>query len=148
VIPKKRAEKSALAMMAGDHVARWMGMTLIEIDEGFAKVTLTVQQQHVNGHNICHGGITFTLADTAFAYACNSRNQSTVAMHNVITFLKPGSMGDTLVAEAREVNLDGRNGIYDVTVTKQDGTIIAQFRGISRAIRGSLFEENTSKEAP
>lgn len=148
MIPKKRAEKSALAMMAGDHVARWMGMTLIEIDEGFAKVTLTVQQQHVNGHNICHGGITFTLADTAFAYACNSRNQSTVAMHNVITFLKPGSMGDTLVAEAREVNLDGRNGIYDVTVTKQDGTIIAQFRGISRAIRGSLFEENTSKEAP
>jgi acyl-CoA thioesterase len=148
VIPKKRAEKSALAMMAGDHVARWMGMTLIEIDEGFAKVTLTVQQQHVNGHNICHGGITFTLADTAFAYACNSRNQSTVAMHNVITFLKPGSMGDTLVAEAREVNLDGRNGIYDVTVTKQDGTIIAQFRGMSRAIRGSLFEENTSKEAP
>jgi acyl-CoA thioesterase len=148
VIPKKRAEKSALAMMVGDHVARWMGMTLIEIDEGFAKVALTVQQQHVNGHNICHGGITFTLADTAFAYACNSRNQSTVAMHNVITFLKPGSMGDTLIAEAREVNLDGRNGIYDVTVTKQDGTIIAQFRGMSRAIRGSLFEENTSKEAP
>jgi acyl-CoA thioesterase len=81
------------------------------------------------------------LADSAFAFACNSRNQSTVAQHNVISYLAPGRVGDVLTATAREVSLNGRNGIYDVTVTNQDGTRIAEFRGFSRAITGRLFDE-------
>jgi acyl-CoA thioesterase len=100
---------------------------------------MTVREDHCNGHGICHGGITFTLADSAFAFACNSRNQSTVAQHNTISYLAPGQLGDRLKAEAREVALKGRSGIYDVTVTNQDDIVIAQFRGNSRAIKGTLF---------
>jgi acyl-CoA thioesterase len=90
---------------------------------------------------MCHGGVTFTLADSAFAFACNSRNQATVAQHNSITYITPANLGDTLIATAREVSLVGKSGIYDVTVSNQDGSVIAEFRGSSRSIRGDLFEE-------
>lgn len=139
--PKQRAEKSAEALWQGDTAAQTLGMAVIEIDEGRAVLEMTVAPEHSNGHAICHGGITFTLADTAFAYACNSRNQSTVAQHNSITYLAPARLGDRLRAEAREVTLQGRNGIYDVSVHNQDATLIAQFRGHSRAIKGQLFDE-------
>jgi acyl-CoA thioesterase len=86
--------------------------------------------------------VIFSLADSAFAFACNSRNQVTVAQHNTINFIAPGHLGDRLVATAREVSLTGRSGIYDATVKNQDGKVIAEFRGMSRAIRGQLFEEN------
>ena len=104
-------------------------------------MSLVVQDHHVNGHDICHGGIIFTLADSAFAFACNSRNQNTVAQHNSITYISPSKLGDTLTADAKEVSLSGRSGIYDVTVTNQNNDVIAEFRGCSRAIRGQLFEE-------
>lgn len=139
--PKERAIRAASVMWAEDRASPWIGMRLDDVDEGTAVLSLTVQPEHVNGHEICHGGIIFSLADSAFAFACNSRNQSTVAQHNTISYLRPGKLGDTLTAHAREVSLAGRSGITDVTVTNQDGTVIAEFRGASRAIKGQLFSE-------
>lgn len=139
--PEERAAKSAEAMWADDHASKWFGMQIDEIAEGRAVLSLTVEQQHCNGHAICHGGVTFSLADSAFAFACNSRNQVTVAQHNSINFIAPGHLGDRLTATAIERQLNGRSGIYDVTVINQDGRTIAEFRGMSRAIKGHLFEE-------
>ena len=139
--PREKAEKSAAAMWESDNSSPWVGIDMVEVDEGRAVMSLTVKKHHTNGHGICHGGIIFTLADTAFAFACNSRNQSTVAQHNTISFVSPGTLGDILTACAEEVSLTGKNGIYDVTVTNQQRRIIAEFRGCSRAIRGHLFEE-------
>ena len=139
--PKERAEKSAEAMWKGDRASQWFGMEIVEVDEGRAVMRMTVAPEHCNGHGMCHGGVTFTLADSAFAFACNSRNQSTVAQHNVISYLAPGMAGDVLTARAEETDLSGRSGIYDVTVTNQDGRKIAELRGFSRTISGSLFDE-------
>ncbi|MEL6640118.1 MAG: hydroxyphenylacetyl-CoA thioesterase PaaI [Pseudomonadota bacterium] len=139
--PKQRAEKAAEAMWSGDRASEWFGMSLDHIDEGTATLSLTIEEHHANGLGNCHGGIIFALADSAFAFACNSRNQATVAQHNTITYLAPGKVGTRLVATAREVSLAGRSGIYDVAVTTDSGTQIAQFRGCSRTVRGSLFEE-------
>lgn len=141
--PKTRAEKSAAAMWADDHASKWAGMKIEDVDEGCATLSMELANHHCNGHGIGHGGVTFMLADSAFAFACNSRNQSTVAMHNVISYLAPAHMGDTLTATAREITLNGRNGIYDVRVTNQNDTLIAEFRGMSRAIKGTLFDENS-----
>jgi acyl-CoA thioesterase len=139
--PKERAQKSAETMWNNDQASAWFGMRIDEIDEGFAVLSLTVEKKHTNGHGICHGGVTFALADSAFAFACNSRNQSTVAQHNTISYTAAVKLGDVLTATAKEISLIGRNGIYDVEVTNQEGLAVAQFRGCSRAIRGTLFEE-------
>ena len=139
--PDERAKKSAEAMWADDNASPWFGMEIVEVSEGNATLALTVEPHHANGHGICHGGVTFSLADSAFAFACNSRNQNTVAQSNTITYVAPGRIGDRLTATAREISLTGRSGIYDVTVTNQNGTVIAEFRGNSRAIKGQLFEE-------
>ncbi|SPJ29061.1 hydroxyphenylacetyl-CoA thioesterase PaaI [Falsiruegeria mediterranea] len=140
--PKTRAERAAQAMWDGDQASKWAGMEITHIDEATATLEMTVEAHHCNGHGICHGGVTFMLADSAFAFACNSRNQSTVAQHNVISFIAPGHLGDRLIATATELSLTGRSGIYDVTVTNKDGQQIAEFRGFSRAIKGSLFDED------
>ena len=139
--PKERAQKSAETMWNNDQASAWFGMRIDEIDEGFAVLSLTVEKKHTNGHGICHGGVTFALADSAFAFACNSRNQSTVAQHNTISYTAAVKLGDVLTATANEISLIGRNGIYDVEVSNQEGLAVAQFRGCSRAIRGTLFEE-------
>ncbi|MEM9342310.1 MAG: hydroxyphenylacetyl-CoA thioesterase PaaI [Pseudomonadota bacterium] len=139
--PKERAEKSAAAMWSYDRASAWLGMSLDDVDEGTATLSLIVEQHHTNGHGMCHGGVIFALADSAFAFACNSRNQSSVAQHNTITYVAPGKLGDRLIAVAREVSLSGRSGIYDVSVKAQSGELIAEFRGCSRAIPGTLFEE-------
>lgn len=141
--PKARAEKSATAMWENDAATRWFGMELIAVDEGRATLAMTVGPQHCNGHGTCHGGVSFALADSAFAFACNSRNQVTVGQHTTMTYLAPGRAGDRLTAEAREISLAGRSGIYDVRVTNQSGQPIAEFRGISRTIKGQHFEEDT-----
>jgi acyl-CoA thioesterase len=138
---KERAEKSAAAMWAGDRATEWFGMELLDVDEGSAVMALRVQPHHANGHGICHGGVTFALADSAFAFACNSRNQSTVAQQNQITYLAPAQVGDRLIATASEVTLAGRSGITDVVVETEAGVRVAVFRGLSRAIRGTVFEE-------
>ena len=139
--PKTRAKKSAEAMWADDAASAWFGMRLIAVDEGCATLELTVEAQHCNGHGMCHGGVTFSLADSAFAFACNSRNQRCVAQHNMISFTAPAQLGDVLTAIAREVEVTGRNGIYDSTVTNGEGRKVAEMRGFSRAIRGQLFSE-------
>lgn len=139
--PKQIAERSAAAMWAGDSASKWFGMQLLEIDEAYATMRLTVAPHHANGHAMCHGGVTFALADSAFAFACNSYNRIVVAQHNSITYLVPAMVGDTLTATATEVALAGRSGIYDVRVTNQNDKTIAEFRGNSRIIKGQHFEE-------
>lgn len=138
---KERAEKSASAMWANDQASKWFGMEILEVDEGRAVLTLTVAAHHCNGVGICHGGVSHALADSAFAFACNSRNTVTVAQHTVMSYLAPGQLGDSLTATATEISLTGRSGIYDVRVTNQDNKLIAEFRGMSRAVGGQNFQE-------
>lgn len=141
--PQERAERSAAAMWATDAASKWLGMTLDSVGPGTATLSFTVQDHHLNGHRICHGGYIFTLADSAFAFACNSYNQVTVAQENSITFLTPGQPGEVLTATATEAGRSGRSGVYDVTVTGADGRKVALFRGLSRTIKGQNFEETT-----
>lgn len=117
------------------------GMTLVSVDEGKAVMALTVQKHRCNGHDMCHAGITFSLANSCFTFACNSRNQSTVVQSNMITYTAPGQVADVLTATPQEVSLTERRGIYDVRVSAQDGKTIAEVRGLSRAIKGQLFVE-------
>lgn len=139
--PKQRAERAATAMWASDNASQWLGMELVEVDEGRATLSMKVEPHHCNGHGTCHGGLSFALADSAFAFACNSRNVSTVGQHTMMSYLAPGRAGDKLTARAEEISLTGRSGIYDVRVTNQEGQVIAEMRGFSRAINGQLFEE-------
>ena len=143
--PEDRARRSAAAMWASDRASQWLGMSLDEVGPGTARMSLDVAEHHCNSHGICHGGFIFSLADSAFAFACNSYNQSAVAQQNAITFCAPGQDGDTLTAHAVEVVRQGRSGVYDVTVTNQDGTVIAVMRGNSRTIKGSHFKEETNR---
>lgn len=139
--PEERASRSAAAMRAKDRAADWFGHDLAAVGPGTATVRMRVRDEHLNGHDICHGGVIFTLADTAFAYACNSYNRLVVAQHNSISYLSPGKPGEMLTATAVEASRAGRSGIYDVTVTGEDGRKVALFRGASRAIDGQHFEE-------
>ena len=139
--PQERAEKSAAAMWATDSASKWLGMTLDAVGPGTATTSFTVQDHHLNGHRICHGGYIFTLADSAFAFACNSYNQVTVAQSNAITYVSPGQPAERLVAKAAEVSRTGRSGVYDITVTGGDGRVVALFRGQSRTLKGQNFEE-------
>lgn len=139
--PEEIASRSADAMWARDDASKWLGMSLDAVGPGTATLSFTVERHHTNGHDICHGGYIFTLADSAFAFACNSHNRLAVAQHNTITYVAPGRLGDRLKAEAREIALYGRSGICDVRVTDQDGRLIAEFRGASRTLEGKHFEE-------
>ncbi len=144
--PQARAERSAAAMWATDDASKWMGFALDSVGPGVAVMSMTVERHHTNGHDICHGGVIFSLADSAFAFACNSYNRVTVAQMNSISFIAPGKLGDRLTAHAREVSLRGRSGIYDVTVTNGDGAVIAEFRGCSRTIKGQNFPEHLQEK--
>jgi acyl-CoA thioesterase len=135
------ARATADAMWAQDEASRALGMAITEIAPGFATLTMTVTDKMVNGHGLCHGGYIFTLADSAFAFACNTHNQRAVAQNCSITYVAPGRLGDRLTARCREVSRGGRSGIYDVTVTRQDGEVIAEFRGLSRTVKGTLVLE-------
>lgn len=139
--PEDRARYSANAMWENDTASAWLGMERGPVGPGWAEMSMTVGPNHLQGHRICHGGFIFTLADSAFAFACNSYNQRTVAHQNAITFIAPALLGDVLVARAEEVVQAGRSGVYDITVTKQDGTLVAVMRGNSRTVKGSHFEE-------
>jgi acyl-CoA thioesterase len=133
------AKQVAVAMFARDAVSQSLGIEMKEVRPGYARLTLIVRPDMLNGHAICHGGVVFSLADSAFAFACNSRNQSTVASGCSIDFLAPAATGDELTAEAIERALLGRTGIYDVTVTNQEGRTIALFRGRSYRVRGEVI---------
>lgn len=139
--PKERATKCAEVMWENDSASKWLGMKIERVDEGSATLSLEIGETHTNGHNICHGGIIFSLADSAFAFACNSYNQNTVAQHNTITYVAPAKLGDTLIATAKEISKSGRSGIYDVNVSNNHGETIAEFRGCSRTITGKHFED-------
>jgi acyl-CoA thioesterase len=130
------ARASANAMWTEDAASRGLGMEIVAVEPGHAVLSMTVGQAMVNGHNTCHGGFIFTLADSAFAFACNSHNQRAVAQHCSITFVNPARLGDKLVANAVERQRAGRSGIYDVTVTRDEGFVIAEFRGHARTIDG------------
>lgn len=140
--PTVVAQKAAEAMWAGDAASRALGMQLVEVSPGRATLRMTVREDMVNGHAIGHGGLTFALADSAFAFACNSYNRSTVAASCDIRFLAPTRLGDVLEATASEVSREGRDGEYDVTV-RVGRTVVAEFTGRSREIRGVLFEEGS-----
>jgi acyl-CoA thioesterase len=139
--PQERAERSAAAMFATDSASKGLGMQIDHIGPGQATLSMIVREDMLNGHRIAHGGFVFTLADSAFAFACNSYNQITVAQQNQITYLAPGREGERIVAAALEVSRTGRSGIYDVTVTGQDGRTLALMRGLSRTIKGAHFDE-------
>jgi acyl-CoA thioesterase len=123
------------AMLASDAASRMLGIQVPDHGEGWARATMTVREDMVNGHGICHGGLIFSLADTAFACACNSWGPVTVAAGADIAFVAPARRGDVLVADARARARYGRNGIYDVTVTCE-GRLVAELRGRSHEIRG------------
>jgi acyl-CoA thioesterase len=132
----------AAAMWAEDTASAMLGMRLIEVGTGTARLEMTVRDDMVNGHGIAHGGFVFTLADSAFAFACNSRNQVTVAQACDIVFVAAAQRGDVLVAEAAERTSYGRNGIYDVTVRRGD-EVVAEFRGRSRQLSGTVIQEDS-----
>ena len=134
--PDDLARACADAMWKEDDASGALGMEIVEIRPGQATLAMTVQPHMVNGQRIAHGGFIFTLADSAFAFACNSRNDRAVAAQGDITFIRAGKLGDKLVATAREVSRNGRSGIYDVRVTAGD-VVIAEFRGHSRTIPGT-----------
>jgi acyl-CoA thioesterase len=133
--PDAVARRSADAMQRADAAGREAGVRLLEVGPGWARVGLTVQARHVNGHGICHGGYVFLLADAAFAYACNSHGVSAVAAGADITFLRPVPVGAELEAEAVQRALVGRSGLYDVTV-RVGAEPVAEFRGRSRQVPG------------
>jgi acyl-CoA thioesterase len=133
------AEQSAAAMWADDRASGGLGMRLDKIGPGVAVLSMVVTEVMVNGHGIAHGGFIYTLADSAFAFACNSRNQRHVAQHCQITYIAPGRLGMRLSAEAFERQRGERSGLTDVTVRDETGAVIAEFRGASRAIAGTLI---------
>ena len=139
--PDDLARACADAMWKEDDASQGLGMRIVEVKSGQATLTMTVRPDMVNGQRIAHGGFIFTLADSAFAFACNSHNARAVAAQGHITFIKPGKLGDVLVATAREVSRRGRSGIYDVRVTSGHD-VIAEFRGHSRTIPGTWLPAN------
>jgi acyl-CoA thioesterase len=137
--PQQIAERSAAAMWADDRASQALGMSIDEVGPGRARLRMTLRDDMVNGHDIGHGGLTFTLADSAFAFACNSYNRRTVAAGAEVRFRAPTRRGDVLVAEAVERSRDVRDGVYDVTVTVGD-TVVASFVGHAREIGGAFWE--------
>jgi acyl-CoA thioesterase len=129
-------------MFAQDQASReFMQMELVSCEPGRAVMRMKVREPMLNGHRICHGGFIFTLADSTFAFACNSHNKVTVAAGCSIEFLKPGRLDDVLTCEGEERLLQGRHGIYDMKVTNQDGEVVAMFRGKSAQIHGTVIDE-------
>jgi acyl-CoA thioesterase len=138
-IAQQTAEHSAETMWADDRASQALGMRLEAVGPGTATVSMTLTENMVNGHAIGHGGLTFTLADSAFAFACNSYNRSTVAAGAEIRFRRPTYLGDRLVATATEREREGLDGVYDVLVTVGD-EVVAIFTGRSKEIGGRLFD--------
>lgn len=137
----QRAQRAAVALFERDRASQALGMRLTEVAPGRARVTMTVRADMLNGHGSCHGGLVFALADSAFAFACNSHNETTVAAAAAIDFLSAAQTGDELTAEARELWRTRRNGIYEITVSNQRGERVALFRGRSYRVTGQLVSE-------
>jgi len=142
VDPAQIARECADRMYADDAASRRLGIRISDVAPGIATASVTVRDDMVNGHGICHGGFVFTLADTAFAFACNTYDDRTVAAGADINFVEPVPVGAGLIATAVERTRRGRSGIYDVTVRTDDGTVVAEFRGRSRSLGRRLLGDN------
>ena len=138
--PQALAELAGKTMFARDPASQALGMLLAEIRPGYARMTMAVRQDMLNGHQTCHGGYIFMLADSAFAFACNSHNHNTVGAGCTIDYLAPGRLGDLLSAEAFEQALSGKTGVYDVKVSNQEGRTVALLRGKSHRVGGLVAE--------
>lgn len=137
--PQTLAEATAQAMYPRDNASQGLGMKILDIAPGRARMSMLVRSDMLNGHATCHGGFIFALADSCFAFACNSRNLNTVASGCSIEYVAPALRNDVLTAEAQERSLSGRTGVYDITVKNQDGKLIALFRGKSYRIKGEVI---------
>lgn len=137
--PQALAEATASAMFERDAASKALGMQIAAVGPGYARLTMQVRRDMLNGHKTCHGGFIFALADSAFAFSCNSYNFNTVAAGCSIEYLLPGREGDVLTAEAVEQTRSGKTGVYDVTVSNQDGSRVALFRGKSHQIKGEVL---------
>jgi acyl-CoA thioesterase len=135
------ARLSAEAMWADDRASQGRGMEVLEVGSGRARLVMTITERMLNGHGSCHGGFIFSLADSAFAFACNSHGQPAVAQHCSVTYVAPARLGMRLVADAQERQRGERSGIYDITVRDETGIVIAEFRGHSRTLPGSLIDD-------
>jgi acyl-CoA thioesterase len=133
------AERSAAVLYERDRASQMLGISVTAVRPGFAQLTMTVREDMVNGHGVCHGGLIFTLADSAFAFACNSHNEATVAAAGAIDFLAPARAGDELTAEAHETWRTRRNGLYEIVVFNRKGERVALFRGRSYRIEGAVL---------
>ena len=142
--PDDLARACADAMWKEDSASSGLGMEILDMKAGSATMAMTVKPHMVNGHGITHGGFVFLLADSTFAFACNSRNERAVAAHCNISFIRPGKLGDRLIATATEVSRSGRSGIYDIRVTV-DGVVVAEMRGHSRTIGGAWITTDDTK---
>jgi len=138
--PQEIAERCAAIMWPEDHAPRGFGVAIVAVAPGAATLTMTVRQDMVNGHGSCHGGFIFALADSAFAYACNSYNHRAVAAGVDINFLAPAQLGDRLTAVGHARHQGGRSSLYDVEVTNQDGKLVAVFRGRAARVKGHFFD--------
>ena len=138
--PQALAELAGKTMFERDPASQALGMLLAEIRPGYARMTMAVRSDMLNGHQICHGGYIFMLADSAFAFACNSHNHNTVGSGCTIEYLAPARLGDMLAAEAVEQALSGKTGVYDVKVSNQEGRTVALLRGKSHRIGGLVAE--------
>jgi len=139
--PQQVAERVRDAMLADDRASRALGMQVLEVGPGRAVLQMTVRDDMLNGHDICHGGLIATLADSAFAFACNAYNELTVASGFAIDLLAPGRGGDVLTASCHEVHKAGRSGVYDAEVVNQRGERVAAFRGRSHTVKGKSVVE-------
>ncbi len=138
------ARACAAAMLSRARASQALGIVVEDARPGWARASMTIGETMVNGHAIAHGGVTFTLADTAFALACNSRNDASVGLQVSVSYVGMARLGDRLVAEAQEQSLKGRTGVYDVTVTRGDGEVVVIFRGVSYRIKGTVLEERAT----
>jgi acyl-CoA thioesterase len=144
--PQALAEAVGRELYARDRNAQSVGIKLDEIRPGFARMHLKIRPEMVNSHDICHGGVLFTLADTAFAYACNSYNHATVASGCSIDFVAPAHVGETLTAVAEERARSGRTGVYDIEILNGHGHAVAYFRGKSYRVKGEVLQTGAPRD--
>ena len=147
-------DNNQLAKQAVDHLlqndlfSQWLGIEVVEINEGYSKIKMTIRKEMINGFGIVHGGVTFSLADSAFAFACNNRNNLSVALDTSINFIKPVHVDDVLIAEAKELHNGKSTGLYQISITNQNGHLVAVFKGTCFRTGKKLFEENSIKTNP
>ncbi|MFH1044777.1 MAG: hydroxyphenylacetyl-CoA thioesterase PaaI [Pseudomonadota bacterium] len=134
------AKAAAAAMYTRDRASLALGMKLLKVGPGLASMQMAIREDMANVHNTCHGGLIFTLADSTFAYACNSHNKNAVAITCLIEYMRPAYVGEVLTASGREQGLEGRNGVYDIRVENQKGELVALFRGKSTQIKGEVTD--------